>query len=218
LILPTDVRFTADYFGGAKKLVQRLYDRVIEELFAKNIRSEKTFYAHAESVAAKISPAAQELLDKTIPVLTAYHDTRSRVYNLQQANRANRMAVSFLEALTRELERLVPQTFVAIYKVRRLDHLPRYIQAAAIRARRAMVDFEKDRAKSKEIIKFSDGLNQLLEELSPAVSDEKRQAIEAYFWLIEEYKVSVFAQELRTPIPISAKRLDKKLKEIGRMV
>ena len=218
LILPTDVRYTADYFGGAKKLVQRLYDRVIEELFAKNIRSEKAFYAHAESVAAKISPTGQELLDKTIPVLTAYHEARSRVYNLQQANRTNRMAVSFLEALTRELERLVPQTFVAIYEIRRLDHLPRYIQAAAIRARRAMVDFEKDRAKSKEIIKFSDGLNQLLKELSPAVSDEKRQAIEAYFWLVEEYKVSVFAQELRTPIPISAKRLDKKLKEIGRMV
>ena len=218
LILPTDVRSTADYFGGAKKLVQQLYDRVIEELFAKNIRSEKAFYAHAESVAAKISPTGQELLDKIIPVLTAYHEARSQMYNLQQANCTNRMAVSFLEALTRELEHLVPQTFVAIYEIRRLDHLPRYIQAATIRARRAMVDFEKDRAKSKEIMKFRDGLNQLLKELSPAVSDEKRQAIEAYFWLIEEYKVSVFAQELKTPIPISAKRLDKKLNEIGRMV
>jgi ATP-dependent helicase HrpA len=218
LILPTDVRYTADYFGGAKKLVQRLYDRVIEELFAKNIRSEKAFYAYAESVAAKIFPAGQELLDKTIPVLTAYHETRSRMYNLQQANRTNRMAVSFLKTLTRELERLVPQNFAAIYEIRRLDDLPRYIQAAAIRARRAMVDFEKDRAKSTEIIKFSDGLNQLLKELSPAVSNEKRQAIEDYFWLIEEYKVSIFAQELKTPIPISAKRLDKKVKEIGRMV
>ena len=218
LILPTEVRFTADYFGGAKKLMKRLYDRAIEELFAQNIRSEKAYYAHAESVVAKISPLGQELLDKTIPVLTAYHEARSQVYDLQQANRTNRMALSFLEALTRELEHLVPQTFVAIYEIRRLDHLPRYIQAAAIRARRAMVDFEKDRAKSKEIIKFSDGLNQLLKELSPAVSAEKRQAIEAYFWLVEEYKVSVFAQELRTPIPISAKRLDKKLKEIGRMV
>jgi ATP-dependent helicase HrpA len=217
LILPTEVRHTADYFGGAKKLMQRLYDRVIEVLFAKNIRSEKTFYDHAESVAAKISPAGQELLDKTIPVLTAYHEARSRLHHLQQANRTNRMAVSFLDALTRELERLVPQTFVAIYEIRRLEHLPRYIQAAAIRARRAMVDFEKDRAKSKEIIKFSGGLNQLLKELSPAISDEKRQAIEAYFWMVEEYKVSIFAQELKTAIPISAKRLDKKLKEIGRM-
>jgi ATP-dependent helicase HrpA len=218
LILPADVRFMADYFGGPKKLVQQIYDRVIEKLFAKNIRSDKAFYAHAESVTAKIFPAGRELLDKTIPVLTAYHDARSRVYKLQQANRTNSMAVSFFEELTRELEHLVPQTFVAIYDIRRLDHLPRYIQAAAIRARRAVVDFEKDRAKSQEIIKFSDGLNQLLKELSPSVSDEKRQAIEAYFWMLEEYKVSVFAQELKTAIPISAKRLELKLKEIGRMV
>jgi len=218
LILPADVRFIADYFGGPKKLLQQMYDRVIEELFGKNIRSEKVFYAHAESAVVKIFPTGQELRAKTIPLLTAYHDARSRIYELQQTNRTNSMAVSFFEELTRELERLVPQTFVAIYDIRRLDHLPRYIQAAAIRARRAVVDFEKDRAKSNEIIKFTDGLDQLLKELSPAVSDEKRRAIEAYFWMVEEYKVSVFAQELKTAIPISAKRLDKKLKEIGRMV
>jgi ATP-dependent helicase HrpA len=217
LILPADARFMADYFGGPKKLVQQMYDRFIEKLFAKNIRSEKAFYAHAESVTAKIFPTGRELLDKTIPVLNAYHDARNRVTKLQQANRTNSMAVSFFKELTRELECLVPQTFVAIYDIRRLDHLPRYIQAAAIRARRAVVDFEKDRAKSHEIIKFTDGLNQLLKELSPSVSDEKRQAIEAYFWMVEEYKVSVFAQELKTAIPISAKRLEMKLKEIGRM-
>ena len=61
-------------------------------------------------------------------------------------------------------------------------------------------------------------MNQLLKELSPSVSDEKRQAIEAYFWMVEEYKVSVFAQELKTAMPISAKRLEMKLGEIGRMV
>jgi ATP-dependent helicase HrpA len=218
LVLPADVRFMADYFGGARKLLQQMYDRVIEKLFAKNIRSGDAFYVHAESVAAKIFPTGRELLDKTIPVLTAYHDARSRIYKLQQANLANGKAVSFFEGLTRELERLVPPTFVAIYDIRRLDHLPRYIQAAAIRTRRAVVDFEKDRAKSTEIMKFTDGLNQLLKALSPSVSDEKRQTIEDYFWMVEEYKVSVFAQELKTAIPISEKRLEKKLKEIGRMV
>jgi ATP-dependent helicase HrpA len=35
--------------------------------------------------------------------------------------------------------------------------------------------------------------------------------------LIEEYKVSVFAQELKTAVPVSKKRLEKKLKEIERM-
>jgi ATP-dependent helicase HrpA len=61
-------------------------------------------------------------------------------------------------------------------------------------------------------------LNQLLKELTPSVSAEKRRAIEDYFWMVEEYKVSVFAQELKTAIAISAKRLEMKLAEIGRMV
>jgi ATP-dependent helicase HrpA len=97
-------------------------------------------------------------------------------------------------------------------------HLVRYINATAIRARRASVDFEKDRSKSTEIDKFTEDLTRLLKDLSPSVSSEKRQAIEAYFWMIEEYKVSVFAQELKTAIPISAKRLEAKLRKIGRMV
>jgi ATP-dependent helicase HrpA len=217
LILSADVKVMADYFGGTKKMVQQMYDRVIAELFGKNIRSEKAFYAHAESAAAKMFSAGQELSAKTVAVLKAYHDARSGMYELQQTNHANSVAVSFLESLIRELERLVPQTFVAIYEMQRLDHLPRYIQAAAIRAGRAVVDFEKDRSKSGEIAKFTDGLNQLLKELSPSATDEKRQAVEDYFWMLEEYKVSVFAQELKTAMPVSAKRLQTKLGEIGRM-
>ena len=97
-------------------------------------------------------------------------------------------------------------------------HLERYIKALLIRAQRAPVDFEKDQAKATEVRKFADGLNRLLKALSPSVTEEKRQAIEDYFWMLEEYKVSVFAQELKTAIPISAKRLQDKLRQIERMV
>ena len=41
--------------------------------------------------------------------------------------------------------------------------------------------------------------------------------MEDFFWMVEEFKVSVFAQELKTPYPVSEKRLQKKLKEIERM-
>ena len=62
---------------------------------------------------------------------------------------------SFFQEQTAELERLVPETFITIYDKQRLDHLIRYIQAAAIRARRAAVDFEKDQAKSRDIVRFT---------------------------------------------------------------
>ena len=217
LVLPEDKAFLANYFGGAKNLVKQMVDRGIQELFGKNIRSQKAFYSHAESVAPKILSTGRELLDRLIPVLAAYHDARSQIHKLQQGSRQNSRMMSFFQELTAELARLVPETFIAIYDKNRFAHLVRYIQATTIRARRAAVDFEKDQSKSRGIIKFSEGLNQLLKELSPRVSDEKRQAIEEYFWMIEEYKVSVFAQELKTVIPISAKRLEQKLQQIQRM-
>ena len=61
-------------------------------------------------------------------------------------------------------------------------------------------------------------MNRLLKELTPNATAEKRRAVEEYFWMLEEYKVSVFAQELKTAIPISAKRLQDKLKQIERMI
>jgi ATP-dependent helicase HrpA len=218
LTLPADKAFMADYFGGAKNLLNQMVDRVIADLFAKNIRSQKAFYAHAETAAPKILSTGRDLLDTLLPVLMAYYEARSQIDKLKQGRRRNSRLVSFFQELTHELGRLVPETFIAIYDDKRLGHLSRYVQARAIRARRAAIDFEKDQAKSKGLAKFTEGLSQLLGELSPRASDEKRQAVEAYFWMIEEYKVSVFAQELKTAMPISAKRLEQKLAEIKRMV
>jgi ATP-dependent helicase HrpA len=218
LTLPADKAVMADYFGGAQSLVKQMVDRVVQDLFCQDIRSQKAFDSHAKSTAPKILSTGRELLDGLVPVLSAYHETRSQIHKLQQGSRKDSRMVSFFQELSAELGRLVPGTFITIYDKQRLANLTRYIQAAAIRARRAVVDFEKDQAKSKEIIKFTEGLNQLLSELSPRASDEKRQAVEEYFWMLEEYKVSVFAQELKTAIPISAKRLELKLGEIKRMV
>jgi len=107
---------------------------------------------------------------------------------------------------------------MALYGRMRFVHLVRYMKAIEIRAQRALINFEKEKAKAKELRIFTDSLNELLKGLSPLVSKEKKNAVEEYFWLIEEYKVSLFAQELKTAIPVSKKRLEKKLRKIERMV
>ena len=217
LALPKNMRKKADYFGGAKRFEERMYQRMIHRLFRGNIRSKAAFYAHAESVAPIMLSKGREFANLSVSVLEAYHETRTVFYNLETAHRANRGVLEFLEGQRAELSRLVPDTFMDLYDTDRLIHLPRYIKAAAIRAERALVNFEKDQTKAQEIEIFSRSLNTLLQELSPAVSERKKAAIEAYFWLIEEYKVSVFAQELKTPVRISKKRLEETLREIKRM-
>ena len=47
------------------------------------------------------------------------------------------------------------------------------------------------------------------------VRGSREAALEAFRWLIEELKVSLFAQELRTPIPVSYKRLEKAWKDLS---
>ena len=65
--------------------------------------------------------------------------------------------------------------------------------------------------------RFSSGLQRLLKNLSPSATPEKRDALEKFYWLFEEYKVSLFAQELKTPMKVSPKRLETKRAEIERM-
>jgi len=217
LKLPKDMEEISNYFGGSARFEKRMYESIIKKLFFKNIRSKDAFFTHAESIAQSILSEGRELLNQSLPVLEAYHETRTTIYALETAHKTNRAALQFLKGLRTELSKLMPETFVDLYDAGRIIHLVRYMKALEIRAQRAMVDFEKERVKTDEIQIFTESLNRLLKGLSPTTSKEKKAAIEAYFWLIEEYKVSIFAQELKTLVPVSKKRLKEKLKEIERM-
>ncbi len=218
LKLPADLSLPADFFGGAGKFEKMVYRQLIRSMFRQNIRTQNAFYALAEAAGPKILSSGTDLLAGTVPVLSAYRSARSRIHDFQRSLRNNSRAQIFLAEAVDELVRLVPENFVELYDADRFNHLERYVKAIMIRVQRALVDFEKDQAKVNEIQKFADGLNRLLKELTPNATAEKRRAVEDYFWLLEEYKVSVFAQELKTAVPISAKRLQDKLKQIERMV
>ena len=209
---------TSRYFGGMRKFEKSLYNRVVDELFYKNIRTHKEFETTLASLSPQILRRGQEVLDRVIPVLEAFQDTKSILDSLEKANRANHMVIQFLTDLKAWLSRLVPQNFAELYAPEQMIQLPRYIKALAIRAQRACVNLEKDKLKAEEIKFFSDSLDELLTEISQSMTTEKRKAIEEFFWWLEELKVSVFAQELKTAIPMSKKRLKKKLEEIKRMV
>jgi len=217
LALSGESKSHAEYFGGPKTFEKGLYESILHDLFCKNIRTEKAFYDHVASAAPTMHTYTREKLGTAVTVLRACHETRSVFCELETNNRANPVATTFLRDLRAEFSRLVPETFMALYDTERMIHLERYVRAIGIRAQRGLVNFEKDQTKAKEVGIHSERLNQMLKALSAFVSLKKRKAVEEYFWLIEEFKVSLFAQELKTPVPVSKKRLDRKAEEIGRM-
>jgi ATP-dependent helicase HrpA len=218
LKLPDEFKVAANYLDGPASIEQRLFDRVCSDLFCKNIRSRDLFYAHLAEVSSTFIVYGQQWLNHCLSVLKAYHNARQELAKLKRIYRNNRGMQNFVGDLIGELTRLVPESFINLYEMERLVHLERYIKSIEIRAQRAMVDFEKDTAKAKEVKMFTDRLDHSIKAMSPDASDEKRKALETLFWLIEEYKVSVFAQELKTAIPVSKKRLEEKFAQIMRMV
>ena len=214
LVLPEEVHPAARYLGGARGLEAAMADRVLQDLFAADIRSPQGFEELATDRAPRILPAAREMLYAVIPVLEAYAAARGQIAAL---GRGGGLLTDFGSTLAEELAHLVPNHFIALYDRCRLPDLVRYIQALATRANRGAVDLEKDRVKAAGVAQVTRRLNALLNTLSPETSEQKRRALEALFWMIEEYKVSIYAQELGTATRVSPKRLEEKIAEVERM-
>ena len=217
LALPDSYKNKVRRFGGKNKIEKDLYHEVMAQLFSKNIRTQKDFDAHGEKMASELLNRCRMVKGSVLPVLEAYDETQRTLETLRKENRFNASHMGFIEEMLKQTDRLVPIGFISLYSAERLAHLDRYLKALVVRTKRAIVDLEKDRIKSRDVTPHLNHLEQLLASLLPDASDEKREALEGYFWLIEEYKVSVFAQELKTAVTISPKILTQTYAAIQRM-
>ncbi|WP_422843006.1 ATP-dependent RNA helicase HrpA [Acidovorax sp. M2(2025)] len=104
-----------------------------------------------------------------------------------------------------QLQRLVPKQFIAQAPWAQLAHFPRYLKAITLRLDKYRADPARDAAKLAELRPQEQRYWRLVAERKGAV-DARMQELR---WLLEELRVSFFAQELRTPQPVSVKRLDK---------
>jgi ATP-dependent helicase HrpA len=105
-----------------------------------------------------------------------------------------------------ELEALVPRDFLERFPFEQLTHLPRYLKALGIRMERARLNPAKDKERAAQVAPYLTKLAALAAE-TPKTRRARRR-LEDFRWLVEEYKVSVFAQELGTARPVSPKRLE----------
>ena len=104
-----------------------------------------------------------------------------------------------------QLQRLVPKRFLALTPWTQLQHYARYLKAIVLRLDKWRSDPARDGAKLLELKPQEQRYWRLVAERKGAVDDRMLE----FRWLLEELRVSFFAQELRTPQPVSVKRLDK---------
>ena len=104
-----------------------------------------------------------------------------------------------------QLARLVPKRFLAASSYTQLQHFPRYLKAITLRLEKYRADPARDAVRLAELKPQEQRFIRLLADRK-GVLDVRLAELR---WLLEELRVSFFAQELRTPQPVSTKRLDK---------
>ncbi len=219
LRLPPQMDPPVHYFGGRKKVEQRIYSHTVKHMFSLDIRKASVYMRREEHFATEgIHTRGQKEVQGIVAVLNAHHEARTVIHRLEAANRRKVQILNFLEELRGDLANILPEAFIDLYDLSRLAHIPRYVKAIAIRAQRGVDNLEKDRQRGHDIRAVDKALNTLIRDLDDTTSNEKRVAVEALFWHIQEYKVSVFAQELKTAVPVSKKKLEQQIKAIERMI
>ena len=102
---------------------------------------------------------------------------------------------------------LLHKRFILDTPLERLQHYPRYFKAAALRLEKLRADPTRDAAAMAEWQRLARPFErELVARRKAGVADT---FLEDFRWLLEELRVSLFAQELRTPTPVSVKRLAK---------
>ncbi len=205
-------------FSGKSKIEAHIFDGVVKTLFEKDIRTRKAFYDHAQTASGKLLEIGKATTEKAELVLDAWSETRTILERSRFEYRKTKPIVDFLNELEKSLSELVPEQFAGLYDLERMEHIARYIRAIGIRAERGVLNFDKETAKAEDLKHQTGRLDRLIETLDDDSSEEKQAAVEEFRWMVEEYKVSLFAQELKTSVPVSPKRMTQKYKEIERMI
>jgi ATP-dependent helicase HrpA len=159
-----------------------------------------------------ILPLRQQIATKLGQAVATAPAPRPRTLNdLSQLGSPAKPAAS-KHPLAIELNGLLPSRFLEQIAFDRLKELPRYLKALLTRLERAALNPQKDAERAAQLAPYAQAVSGFA--AKPSSVPEARAMQEEFRWLVEEFKVSLFAQELGTAVPISAKRLDQKLEQL----
>ncbi|MDO8440238.1 MAG: DUF3418 domain-containing protein, partial [Polaromonas sp.] len=160
--------------------------------------NEADFKKRIDDGRGRLTLIASEVARLAGGILVEYAAAQRKIKDTKTATEAA------LDA-AQQLQRLVHKRFLTTTPYTQLQHFPRYLKAITLRLEKWRADPARDAARLAELRPQEQRYWRLVAERKGA-TDARLQELR---WLLEELRVSFFAQELRTPQPVSIKRLDK---------
>jgi ATP-dependent helicase HrpA len=170
-------------------------------------RSARAYAEQVKRARTRLPAVAEAAFRLLAAIATEYHAVSRRIAALPKA-------LSGLAAeAAAQRDQLVAPGFFSRTPWSSLVHVPRYLKALDRRLAKFAENRERDARHAAAVAELWQRYR-AREEANRSQGREE-PALEAFRWLIEELRVSLFAQELRTPFPVSYKRLEKAWKELS---
>ena len=189
--------------GGAEGLVDDARVAVIRDLMLSHggpVRSPAEFDALVAEIKPQVPGAVRRIVVSLAPGLADYANMQAELDGWDGP------AIDDMKA---QLRFFLPKHAVTVHGLGHLQHLPRYIAAMRIRLDDMRIDPDRDADRQHAVDSVVAYLDAKMATLPPA--SRKSRAYKDVLWLIEELRVSLFAQRLGTPRPVSQRRIQKKI-------
>ena len=167
-------------------------------------RTQKDYETQLKRARTRLPAVSEGACRLLAAVGTEYHQLSLR---LGAANATKGPLARPAADIRHQLSRLIFKGWFAATPWEQLAHLPRYLQAMQKRLDKYPRDRERDAKHAASIGDWWKRYEALLEKQTQAGAVDVR--LNEFRWHLEELRVSLFAQELKTPYPISYKRLEK---------
>ncbi|HSJ80930.1 MAG TPA: ATP-dependent RNA helicase HrpA, partial [Thiobacillus sp.] len=195
-------------FGSPEQLRAALIDAIAARALLGDDdtpRDAKAFAKQKERAKPKISVVKQALLRDVAEILDLHAQVTARLAAKPQFTAAMRDETAHLAAL-------LPPDFITATPWTHLKDLPRYLRGILKRLEKLPAAEQRDARGMAGVLT----LQNKYQARRAHVKGDAPAALEDFRWQLEELRISLFAQELKTPYPVSAKRLDKLWNELAR--
>ncbi len=166
------------------------------------VRDRKAFDARVVKAKVRLVEVANELCRLTGEILAQYQELRTRLNDARWSAWPRTVA-----DLRGHLQLLLPQRFIAEVPFERLKHYPRYLRAAGARLDKLASNPDRDADWHQQLARFWQTYTTRLEK--DRLRGVRDTRVDEFRWMLEEVRVSLWAQQLKTPYPVSFKRLEK---------
>ncbi|MDZ4049337.1 MAG: ATP-dependent RNA helicase HrpA [Limnobacter sp.] len=168
--------------------------------------TQDEFNTKAQEARSRMNLIAQEIGKVLLIILNEYSALNKKLQALSK---------SFPECVAdiqNQLNWLLPKGFLLKKPWEQLAHYPRYLKAAQIRLERVRNSVDRDKQLMKDVM----DLQLHWVRASSQLKGQEDESLSQFAWQLQELRVSLFAQELRTPMPVSVKRLQKAWETMAR--